>query len=129
LATVNAPDGLLYTTDHEWLSVVSPGLVRLGVTDYGQDALGEIVFIEMASIGRTVERGELLGEIESTKSVTEIYAPLSGTVARTNDELAAAPTLVNRDPYGDGWLLELNGEPPIEHGLLDAASYVSMVEG
>ena len=101
----------------------------MGITDYGQDALGEVVFIELPTNGRTVERGELLGEIESTKSVTEIYAPLSGTVARTNDELADAPTLVNRDPYGDGWLLELNGEPPIEHGLLDAASYVSMVEG
>lgn len=129
MATVNAPDGLLYTTDHEWVSVVSPGCVRVGITDYGQDALGEVVFIELPTNGRTVERGELLGEIESTKSVTEIYAPLTGTVTRANEELTSAPTLINRDPYGDGWLLEIAGEMDSDHDLLDVASYIALVEG
>ena len=128
MATVNAPDGLLYTTDHEWISAVAPGQVRLGITDYGQDALGEVVFIELPLTGAVVERGELLGEIESAKSVTEVYAPLSGTIARTNDALAGAPTLINSDPYGDGWLVEFAGEVD-EAPLLDAPSYLALVGG
>ncbi|MGA1593871.1 MAG: glycine cleavage system protein H, partial [Ilumatobacteraceae bacterium] len=84
---------------------------------------------ELPTNGRAVERGELLGEIESTKSVTEIYVPLTGTVTRANEELTSAPTLINRDPYGDGWLLEIAGEMDSDHDLLDVASYVALVEG
>jgi glycine cleavage system H protein len=117
------PEDLRYTTDHEW--VRSEGeTVRVGVTDYAQDALGDIVFVTLPEAGTQVTAGETCGEVESTKSVSDLYAPVSGTVVERNETLDASPELVNSDPYGDGWMLTIR---PDDAGaadtLLDAATY------
>jgi glycine cleavage system H protein len=101
------PSELRYSSDHEWASV-SDAVVRVGITDYAQDALGDVVFVELPKVGATVAVGGTLGEVESTKSVSEIYAPVAGTVAAVNEALTAAPELVNSDPYGAGWLCEIS---------------------
>jgi glycine cleavage system H protein len=117
------PEDLRYTTDHEW--VRSEGeTVRVGVTDYAQEALGDIVFVTLPEAGTQVTAGDTCGEVESTYSVSDIYAPLSGTVVERNEALDASPELVNSDPYGDGWMLTIR---PDDTGaadtLLDAATY------
>ena len=117
------PEDLRYTTDHEW--VRSEGeTVRVGVTDYAQEALGDIVFVTLPEAGTQVTAGDTCGEVESTKSVSDLYAPLSGTVVERNEALDASPELVNSDPYGDGWMLTIR---PDDTGaadtLLDAAAY------
>jgi glycine cleavage system H protein len=117
------PDGLRYSTDHEWVRLEGTA-VRVGVTDYAQDALGDIVFVDLPAVGGTVAAGGPLGEVESTKSVSEIYAPLSGTVRAVNDTLVANPEQINRDPYGAGWICEL--EPAADadpDALLTAEAY------
>jgi glycine cleavage system H protein len=126
---MNIPDDLRYSEEHEWVRVEGTR-VRIGITDYAQDALGDIVFIELPEVGSQVEVGGQLGEVESTKSVSEIYAPLSGTVAAVNDALANAPETINQDPYGEGWICELElaaGADP--GGLLDAAAYDELTAG
>ena len=126
---MNIPDDLRYSEEHEWVRVEG-ARVRIGITDYAQDALGDIVFIELPEVGSEVEVGGQLGEVESTKSVSEIYAPLSGTVAAVNDALANAPETINQDPYGEGWICELElaaGADP--GGLLDAAAYAELTAG
>jgi len=123
------PDDLRYTAEHEWVKVVDGG-VRIGITDHAQEALGDIVFVTLPSVGAAVEAGQSLGEVESTKSVSDIYAPLSGEVAARNDVLDARPELVNADPYGEGWMLELRlADPHAVESLLDAASYSKLVSG
>lgn len=123
------PDELRYTAEHEWVRVVDGG-VRIGITDHAQEALGDIVFVTLPSVGTTIEAGQSLGEVESTKSVSDIYAPLSGEVSARNDVLDARPELVNADPYGDGWMLELRlDDPHAVESLLDAASYSQLVSG
>jgi glycine cleavage system H protein len=121
------PDDLRYTAEHEWIRVVDGG-VRIGITDHAQEALGDIVFVTLPEAGAQVEAGQSLGEVESTKSVSDIYAPLSGEVIARNDVLDARPELVNADPYGEGWMLELR---PSDSGaigsLLDAAGYGKLV--
>jgi len=122
------PEDLQYTKDHEWLRTEGD-TVRVGVTDYAQDALGDIVFVTLPEAGTLVRAGETCGEVESTKSVSDIYAPVSGTVVERNDALDTAPELVNSDPYGDGWMLAIRrdegGDASGDTELLDAATYQS----
>ena len=122
------PEDLQYTKDHEWLRTEGD-TVRVGVTDYAQDALGDIVFVTLPEAGTQVRAGETCGEVESTKSVSDIYAPVTGTVVERNDALDAAPELVNSDPYGDGWMLAIRrddaGDGAGDTELLDAAAYQS----
>jgi glycine cleavage system H protein len=122
------PEDLRYTKDHEW--VRSEGeTVRVGVTDYAQDALGDIVFVTLPEVGAQVSAGETCGEVESTKSVSDLYAPVTGTVAGRNDALDSSPELVNSDPYGDGWMLVIRPDDPAEvDGLLDAAGYQASLD-
>ena len=103
----NVPGNLKYTKEHEWVEEVAPGRFRVGITDYAQGALGDIVYLQMPKVGETIEAGKVCGEVESTKSVSEIYAPLSGTITAVNQDLDSNPETINSDPYGKGWLLEL----------------------
>ena len=116
------PDDLRYTAEHEWVRVVDGG-VRIGITDHAQEALGDIVFVTLPAPGTEVEAGQSLGEVESTKSVSDVYAPLSGEVVARNDVLDARPELVNSDPYGEGWIAELAVADDGLTDLLDAAAY------
>jgi glycine cleavage system H protein len=119
------PEDLKYTKDHEWVRDEG-GDLRVGVTDYAQDALGDIVFVTLPDTGSTVTAGQACGEIESTKSVSDVYAPVSGTVVERNEALDSSPELINSDPYGDGWMLVIRpGEGAAAEGLLDAAAYQS----
>ena len=122
------PEDLRYTTDHEW--VRSEGeTVRVGVTDYAQDALGDIVFVTLPEAGIQVTAGDVCGEVESTKSVSDIYAPVTGTIVARNEALDASPELVNSDPYGEGWMIDIRpDEPNSPEGLLDAAAYEAGLE-
>ena len=115
-------DDRRYTHEHEWVHEVGSGRVRVGITDYAQDALGDVVYVELPAMGSTFARGETMAEVESTKSVAEVYAPLAGTVAALNESLQGHPELVNSDPYGEGWFLELDGVSE-EDGLLTAEEY------
>ena len=127
---MNVPGELRYSTDHEWVRVDQGGRVRVGITDYAQDALGDVVFIDLSPVGTKVAPGAVFGEVESTKSVSELFAPLSGTVVTVNDELEVAPERVNEDPYGDGWICEIELSDPAElDDLMDAASYSALIEG
>lgn len=121
------PTDLKYTAEHEWVQAggdLEDGVVRIGITHHAQDALGDIVFVELPAEGTTVTAGETCGEVESTKSVSELYAPVSGEVVRRNDELEGAPEAINADPYGAGWMFEVRLSDPSElNGLLDAAAY------
>ena len=117
------PEELKYTAEHEWVRAGDGTTVRVGITDYAQDALGDVVFVSLPEIGATVTAGEACGEVESTKSVSEIYAPLTGEVTSRNDVLEARPELVNSDPYGEGWLIEIAVADGGLDGLLDANAY------
>jgi len=120
---VNAPEELRYTPDHEWVRVEEGG-ARIGITDFAQDALGDVVYVELPTVGTTVAKGETIGEVESTKSVSEVYAPVSGEVVAVNGELAAAPQRLNEDPYGDGWICTIAASAPGElDSLLSADDY------
>ena len=117
------PSDLQYTKEHEWVAPTSTALrIRMGITDYAQGALGDIVYVQMPKVGESVTADKVCGEVESTKSVSEIFAPVSGTVVAINEELSNAPELINSDPYGAGWLVEI--EVPAEPtGLLSASEY------
>ena len=120
---MNIPEDLRYSPEHEWVRLEGTK-VRVGVTDYAQDALGDIVFVDLPTVGSEVDVGGQLGEVESTKSVSEIYAPVAGTVTAVNDALTAAPERINQDPYGEGWLCELELAAGTDTGaLLDAVAY------
>jgi glycine cleavage system H protein len=126
---MQVPDGLHYSTDHEWVRS-DDGRVRVGITDYAQDALGDVVFVSLPAVGSRVEARAILGEVESTKSVSEIYAPLAGEVVAVNDSLSQAPEQLNADPYGDGWICEIvPAEADAVDGLLDAAGYTELIAG
>ncbi|TYL55994.1 glycine cleavage system protein GcvH [Nocardioides sp. BGMRC 2183] len=120
------PEDLKYTADHEWVREpgTTAGSVRVGITDYAQDALGDIVYVSLPEVGATISAGSACGELESTKSVSDIYAPVTGEVVAANDALDATPELVNTDPYGEGWLFEI---VPSDTGaladLLDSVGY------
>ena len=122
------PDDLRYTKDHEWIRVEG-SLVRVGITDYAQDALGDIVYIQMPEVGRRVALNDGISEIESTKSVNDVYAPVSGTVAEVNALLADRPELLNTDPYGDGWICTVSDAVLDESALMTAGEYRALVEG
>ncbi|MEU0316657.1 glycine cleavage system protein GcvH [Nocardioides sp. NPDC006273] len=125
------PEELKYTSEHEWLRNPgeTEGSVRIGITNYAQDALGDIVYVSMPTVGDTIKSGESCGELESTKSVSDIYAPISGEVVAVNSSLDATPELVNDDPYGGGWLFEINPADPAElESLLDAAAYEASLD-
>lgn len=126
---MNTPEDLLYTDEHEWIRRLGDGTVRIGVTDYAQDQLGDVVYVELPDIGREVAKNDLVVEIESTKSVGEVYAPFSGTVSRVNEAVAETPELVNSSPYEDGWLVEIEVSGDFSaDGLLDAAAYRELTE-
>jgi glycine cleavage system H protein len=120
------PDDLKYTAEHEWVRDPgdAEGSVRVGITDYAQEALGDIVFVTLPEVGSEVTAGEACGEVESTKSVSDVYAPVSGTVVARNSALDATPELMNSDPYGEGWMVEIRpADPAAVDGLLDAGDY------
>ena len=126
---MDIPSDLRYSTDHEWARV-EEGRVRIGITDYAQDALGDVVFVEVPEVGTKVERGASFSEVESTKSVSEIYAPVSGTIAEVNAELADSPERLNDDPYGEGWICVIEPTDPAQlDELLDAEGYRALLEG
>lgn len=124
------PEDLRYTPDHEWVRPADDGsTVRVGITDYAQDALGDIVYVQLPDVGTKVTAGDSLGEVESTKSVSDIYAPVDGTVTASNAMLSERPELVNTDPYGEGWLVEIEPADQAALGnLLDASGYSELIE-
>ena len=123
------PDGLKYSSDHEWVRADAHRFV-VGITDYAQDALGDVVFVSIHDVGTLVEPGQSCGEVESTKSVSDIYAPVAGRIVAVNEALNDAPEALNKDPYGDGWLFALEvDDPSALENLLDAASYQALTEG
>ena len=125
---MNVPDDLRYTADHEWARL-EDGKVRIGITDYAQDALGDVVFVQLPEPGTKVEAGSSFSEVESTKSVSDIYAPVSGVVVEVNSELADAPQRLNEDPYGEGWICLIEpSDPSVVDSLLDAAAYRQLTE-
>ena len=122
------PDDLRYSTDHEWIRV-EERTVRIGITDYAQDALGDVVFVQLPEVGARVEAGATFSEVESTKSVSDIYAPVAGTVVAVNTDLTDAPQRVNEDPYGEGWICVIEpSDPAALDALLDAAGYERLVQ-
>ncbi len=126
---MNVPDDLRYSSDHEWVRVEGD-TIRIGITDYAQDALGDVVFVQTPEAGAAVAPGDSFGEVESTKSVSEIYAPVAGSVLEVNAELEASPELVNSDPYGAGWIAVLTPDDPAAvAALLDAAAYRQLTDG
>ena len=127
---MNVPDDLRYSADHEWLRVGDDGSVRVGVTDYAQDALGDVVYVDLPTVGADVAGGESIAEVESTKSVSDIFAPIGGTVAAVNEALADAPEGINEDPYGEGWIFEIKAADGTDFSaFLDAAAYQTLTEG
>jgi glycine cleavage system H protein len=126
---MNIPDDLRYSAEHEWVRTEG-GRVRVGITDYAQDALGDIVYVELPAVGTELAVGAKLGEVESTKSVSEIYSPVAGTIAAVNDALSDSPEKINADPYGEGWIAELELADTGGLGaLLDAAAYSDLTAG
>lgn len=126
---MNIPDDLQYSADHEWVRV-DGNRVRVGITDYAQDALGDVVFVQVPEQGATVAAGAGISEVESTKSVSDIYAPVAGTIVEVNNDLDASPEHVNSDPYGEGWICVIEVEDPSSlGGLLDADAYRKLIEG
>jgi glycine cleavage system H protein len=125
------PADLYYTTEHEWVQRTGDDTVRVGITDYAQSALGDVVFVQLPDVGAEVTAGESFGEVESTKSVSDLYAPVSAKVVAVNGDLEANPALVNSDPYGEGWLLDLQVDAAALEdglrGLLDADGYRASV--
>jgi len=128
-AAVNVPDELRYTADHEWVRAEGER-VKVGITDYAQDALGDVVFVDLPILGATVEAGGVLGEVESTKSVSEIYSPVAGEVVEVNAALANAPEILNADPYGEGWICQMvPADPSSVETLLDSSGYRQLTDG
>jgi glycine cleavage system H protein len=126
---MQVPDGLHYSADHEWIRQ-DDGRVRIGITDYAQDALGDVVFVSLPEVGARIDAHGILGEVESTKSVSEIYAPVAGEVVAINDALSQAPEQLNSDPYGEGWICEMvPADPDAVTALLDAAAYTELTAG
>jgi glycine cleavage system H protein len=122
------PEDLLYTAEHEWVRELGEGSVRVGITDFAQDSLGDIVYVQLPDVGSEVAGGEAMGELESTKSVSDLFAPLSGTVTAHNEALEGSPELCNTDPYGDGWIVELQLSDPSQlDQLLSAKDYQATV--
>ena len=125
------PEDVRYTAEHEWVRGPESGggdTVRIGITDYAQEQLGDIVYVSLPAVGDQVEEGSAVGELESTKSVSDVYAPVTGEVVARNDGLDATPELVNSDPYGAGWLFEVAADASATEGLMDAATYQASLD-
>ena len=126
---MTVPAQLLYSNDHEWIAVDGTR-ARIGITDYAQDALGDVVYVQTPTVGAEVTAGDSFSEVERTKSVSDIYAPVSGTVVAVNDGLANGPDALNSDPYGAGWICEIEMSNPADiDGLLDAVGYQALIDG
>lgn len=123
------PEELKYTQEHEWVARVEADLVRIGITDYAQTQLGDVVFVQLPEVGEQITAGDAVGEVESTKSVSDIFAPVTGEVVARNDALDSGPELVNSDAYGEGWLIDIRVADPADvDGLLDADAYRKLTE-
>jgi len=126
---MHVPADLLYTNEHEWIKRLDDGRARIGITDYAQDQLGDVVYVELPEVGATVAKDDILVEVESTKSVGEVYAPFPGTVAAVNQAVSDSPELVNQSPYDEGWLVEIAVAEGGDLGeLLDADAYRDLTE-
>ena len=124
MSDASYPTDLRYTPEHEWVKSTGEDTVRVGITAFAQEALGDVVYVSAPSIGDAVTAGDSCGEVESTKSVSDLYSPLSGEVVAVNDALDTTPELVNSDPYGDGWIFEVRvSDPATIEGLMDATAY------
>jgi len=123
---VNIPSNLQYTADHEWIEIKG-NIARLGITDYAQDALGDIVFIQLPNVGDQIAAHESFTEIESTKSVSDVYSPVTGPITVVNEALSATPELLNTDPYGSGWICEIMIESIDEAALMTSAAYLALI--
>ncbi len=127
---MNIPADRRYSSDHEWIRRDSDTMVTIGITDYAQDSLGDVVFVEIPEAGAEVAASDSITEVESTKSVSDIYAPVDGTVVAVNDALEATPELLNSDPYGEGWICTIEMSDPAQFdGLLDADGYQAVIDG
>lgn len=126
---MNTPDDLRYSSEHEWVKEETGTQVRIGITDYAQDALGDIVYVELPEIGQSFDAGQQFGEVESTKSISDLYAPVSGEVVEVNNDLDEHPERLNADPYGEGWicLIALDSSTKLDD-LLDASAYIELTE-
>ena len=128
MSDLEYPDDLRYTAEHEWVRVGDGGVVRVGITSFAQNALGDVVYVSLPTVGDTVATGDACGEVESTKSVSDLYAPLAGEITAVNEALDASPELVNTDPYGEGWMYELRPEDSgAVDALLDRAAYTDQL--
>jgi glycine cleavage system H protein len=126
---MTVPVHLLYSSDHEWVAVDGTR-ARIGITDYAQEALGDVVYVQLPKVGTTVAAGDSFSEVESTKSVSDVYAPVSGTVVAVNDALDSGPEALNSDPYGTGWICEIEMSNSADaEGLLDAVGYQALLDG
>ena len=126
---MNVPGELLYSKDHEWVQLTGT-TARIGITDFAQDALGDVVFVQAPSVGTSVNSGDSISEVESTKSVSDIYAPVTGVVSSANEALDADPSLINSDPYGSGWICEIEVSAHLDTShLLSASAYSEFVAG
>lgn len=123
------PEDLKYTDEHEWVRVTGADIVRVGITDYAQTQLGDVVFVQLPEPGERVSAGQAIGEVESTKSVSDLYSPVDGEVTARNENLESQPELVNAEPYEDGWMIEVKiADPTVLDGLLDANAYQKFTE-
>ncbi len=124
MSELEYPDNVLYSTDHEWVRERGEGIVRVGITAYAQDALGDVVYVSLPTVGDTLAKGEAVGEVESTKSVSDLYAPLSGEITAVNDALDQTPEIINTDPYEQGWMYEMRIADASALGdLMDVEAY------
>ena len=125
---MNVPEDRRYTEEHEWVLVAEDGKVRMGITDYAQDALGDVVYVELPTVGKTVNKGDPIAEVESTKSVADVYAPVAGAISAVNEALSSEPELVNSDPFGAGWFVEVEiSDASGLDSLLDATAYQTLI--
>ena len=128
MSELEYPQDLRYTAEHEWVRAGSDGVARIGITAYAQDALGDVVYVSLPSVGDSVSAGDSCGEVESTKSVSDIYAPLAGEVVAVNETLDSAPEMVNSDPYGEGWMYDVKlTDAGATESLLDVAAYRALL--
>lgn len=126
---MNIPEGFKYSKDHEWVRLKG-SIARVGITDYAQDALGDVVYVQLPTVGNKVAAGSSCSEVESTKSVSDIYVPVSGKIVLVNEALTSSPNLINTDPYGDGWIMEIEVDDIANVAeLLDASAYKQLIEG
>jgi glycine cleavage system H protein len=127
---LSTPEELRYTEEHEWIAVKDGGVVRVGITEYAQDQLGDVVFVDLPEEAKQLSAGDVFGEVESTKSVSELFAPLAGEVVAVNHAVADSPELINSDPYGEGWLVEIKLDDPTSvDSLLEAEAYQALIKG